>query len=193
MARSIAPNERQSAFASAGPTPDMPLTPFHLGPGILFGLLLLRYVDFPTFVVGSVIVDWRAALVYSGFWPGPRHRWMHTYLGGLAFSLLVVAAMVAVRPRIDGMLERLEIRQRVTTATIAAGAFLAVTIHVTIDAFHHPTMRPLLPLDGNLLYGLFSTFELRAFTAFCLFLGVQLYLVYFLDLLGLDLRSRAVE
>jgi membrane-bound metal-dependent hydrolase YbcI (DUF457 family) len=171
----------------------VPLTPFHLGPGILFGLLLLRYVDFPTFVVGSVVVDWRAALVYVGFWPGPRHGWMHTYLGSLAFSLLVVAVMIAVRPRIDGALERLAISQRVTTAKIAAGAFLAVTIHVTIDAFHHPTMRPLLPLEGNPLYGFFSTFEMRAFTAFCLFLGVQLYLVYFLDLLELDLRSRTTE
>jgi len=171
----------------------MPLTPFHLGPGILFGLLLLRYLDFPTFVIGSVVVDWRAALVYFDFWPGPRHGWMHSYLGSLAFSLLVVAAMVAVRPRIDGILERLAIRQQITTVKIAAGAFLAVTVHVTVDAFHHPTMRPFLPLDGNPLYGLFSTFEMRAFTAFCLFLGVQFYLVYFLDLLGLDLRSRAAE
>jgi len=171
----------------------VPLTPFHFGPGILFGLLLVRYVDFPTFVVGSVVVDWRAALVYVGFWPGPRHGWMHTYLGSLSFSLLVVAAMVAVRPRIDGAVERAGIRQQVSTAKIAAGAFLAVVVHVTIDAFHHPTMRPFLPLEGNPLYGLFSTFEMRTFTAFCLFLGVQLYLVYFLDLLDLDLRSRATE
>jgi len=171
----------------------VPLTPFHLGPGILFGLLLLRYVDFPTFVVGSVVVDWRAALVYVGLWSGPRHGWMHTYLGGLAFSLVVVAAMVAVRSHIDAALERLAIRQRVTTARIAAGAFLAVTIHVTIDAFHHPTMLPFLPLEGNALYGLYSTFEMRGFTAFCLFLGVQLYLMYFLDLLGLDLSMRASD
>lgn len=180
-------------FSRSDTISGVPLTPFHLGPGVLFGLLLLGYVDLPTVVVGSVVVDWRAALVYFGFWPGPRHGWMHTYVGSLAFSLAVVAAMVAVRPRIDGTLERLGIRQRVSTAKIAAGAFLAVVIHVTIDAFHHPAMRPFLPLDGNPHYGLFSTFELRAFTAFCLFLGAQFYLVYFLDLFGLGLRSRATE
>ena len=35
----------------------MPLTPFHLGPGLLFGLLLFRYIDFPTSLIASVIVD----------------------------------------------------------------------------------------------------------------------------------------
>lgn len=35
----------------------MPLTPFHLGPALLLGLIFLRYVDFPTFLVANVIVD----------------------------------------------------------------------------------------------------------------------------------------
>ena len=35
----------------------MPFTPFHLGPGLLLGLLLLSYVDLPTFLLASVIVD----------------------------------------------------------------------------------------------------------------------------------------
>lgn len=59
----------------------MPFTPFHFGPGILLGLLLLRYLDFPTFVAANVMIDWRAALVFLDLMDGPLHGWVHTYLG----------------------------------------------------------------------------------------------------------------
>ena len=35
----------------------MPFTPYHLGPGLFVGLLFLSFIDFPTFLVASVIVD----------------------------------------------------------------------------------------------------------------------------------------
>ncbi len=41
----------------------MPLTPFHLGPDLFFGLLFFSYVDFPTFLVANVIVDIEPILV----------------------------------------------------------------------------------------------------------------------------------
>ena len=35
----------------------MPFTPLHLGPALFFGMVLLRYIDLPTFLVANVIVD----------------------------------------------------------------------------------------------------------------------------------------
>ena len=35
----------------------MPFTPFHFGPGLIVGLLLLSFIDFATFLIASVIVD----------------------------------------------------------------------------------------------------------------------------------------
>jgi hypothetical protein len=35
----------------------MPLTPFHLDPASLWGLVFLSYMDFPTFIPANVFVD----------------------------------------------------------------------------------------------------------------------------------------
>lgn len=162
----------------------MPFTYFHVGPGLLFGLLLIRYVDFPTFVLANVVVDWRAGLVYLGLLSGPRHGWMHSYLGSLAFSFLLIGAMIRLRPSMDGTLRDLHVHQAVSRGRIVTGAVLGVTVTVTIDAFHHPRMQPFLPLPGNPLYGYFSTHEMRLFTAFCLFLGLFVYMARALDVFG---------
>ncbi|MFC7078414.1 hypothetical protein [Haloarcula halophila] len=167
----------------------MPLTPFHLGPGLLLGLLLFRYVDMPTVVLGSVLVDWRAALVFGGVWPGPRHDWMHSYLGSLAFAVVLAGVILLVRPSIAEYMRRAKLRQRVSKRTVVLGAVSAVTVHVTIDAFHHPLMEPFLPAGGNPLYGLFTTSEMRLFTAFCLFLGMQLYVAHLVDGVGFSLSG----
>jgi len=43
----------------------MPFTPYHLGPGLFVGLLFLGFIDFPTFLVASVIVDMEPFLVLT--------------------------------------------------------------------------------------------------------------------------------
>ncbi|MDL0133480.1 hypothetical protein [Halobacterium salinarum] len=154
----------------------IPFTLFHFGPGLLFGLLLVKYIDFPTFVIANVIIDWRAALVVFGLWPGPRHSWMHTYLGAILFSMVLTIGMVLIRPELDKLMESINLHQRVSVTRIAIAAFLGSMIHVTIDAFHHPLMYPFMPYDIKPLYGLFSTREMRFFTAFCGFLAILWYI-----------------
>jgi len=61
----------------------MPFTLFHLGPG----LLLLTYVDFPTFLVASVIVDIEPFLVLTLDLNYPLHGFLHPFLGGEVLSV----------------------------------------------------------------------------------------------------------
>ena len=35
----------------------MPFTSYHLGPGLMIGLLFINIIDFPTFLIASIIVD----------------------------------------------------------------------------------------------------------------------------------------
>jgi len=46
----------------------MPFTPFHLGPGLLLGVLLYRHLDLGTVLAASIAVDLRTVLVFSGCW-----------------------------------------------------------------------------------------------------------------------------
>jgi len=154
----------------------MPFTPFHFGPAILLGLLLLKKIDFPTFVAANVIIDWRATLVFFGFWPGPRHFWVHTYLGATLMAILLGAVMIYVRPLIDGQLREMKIVQEISKKKIFLAAFSGTFLHVILDSFHHPTMQPFMPFDFKPLFGLLSTTELRALTFACLLLSFPVYL-----------------
>ena len=69
----------------------MPFTPFHFGPGLLFGLLLLSYIDFPTFLLANVIIDIEPILVLSLKLNYPLHGILHSFLGGIIFSFLLAA------------------------------------------------------------------------------------------------------
>jgi hypothetical protein len=155
----------------------MPFTTFHFGPALLVGLLLWRYLDFPTFVAANVIVDWRAALVFLGLWPGPRHSWVHTYLGAFLMAATLAAAMIYIRPYFDEVLEWFDLEQKFSIRNIVLAAFSGVTIHITLDAFHHPTMHPFYPFMEKPLFGLMSTTEVTLLAFACLLIASPI-LVY---------------
>ena len=75
----------------------VPFTPFHLGPGLLFGLLLFSYVDLPTFLVASVAVDIEPLLVLSLNLRYPLHGYLHTFLGRTIVAFLLAFAMNRMR------------------------------------------------------------------------------------------------
>lgn len=154
----------------------MPFTPFHFGPAILLGLLLLKKIDFPTFVAANVIIDWRATLVFFDLWPGPLHGWVHSYLGALLMAIILGTVMIYVRPLIDDELREMKIVQEISTKKIFIAALSGVFIHVTLDAIHHPYMQPFLPFDFRPFFGILSTFEVRALTFACLLLSFPVYM-----------------
>lgn len=153
----------------------MPFTPFHFGPAILLGLLLLKYLDFPTFVAANIAVDWRAFLVFFGLWPGPLHSWQHSYIGAVALSIVLGGFMIYVRPYLEEFMEGFGTPQSFSVRKIFLAAFAGTFLHVTIDAFHHPSMPTFLPLNVRPLYGLASTFEVRVFSFSCLLLSFPVY------------------
>ncbi len=67
----------------------MPFTPFHLGPALLFGLVLFSYLDFPTFMVANVIVDIEPFMIIALGLDLPLHGFFHSFLGGVIVSLLL--------------------------------------------------------------------------------------------------------
>ncbi|MCK4239253.1 MAG: hydrolase, partial [Candidatus Lokiarchaeota archaeon] len=75
----------------------MPLTPFHLGPGLLIGLILLNFIDFPTFLIASVIVDVEPFIVILFDLDYPLHGFCHSFLGGTIIAFLLAAVMSKIR------------------------------------------------------------------------------------------------
>ena len=87
----------------------MPFTPFHWGPGLLFGLLLLGYMDLPTLFVSSVIVDVEPLLVLTLNLQYPLHGYLHTFLGGTILAFVLALAMSRVRGSLEPLMSFLKL------------------------------------------------------------------------------------
>lgn len=150
----------------------MPFTPFHFGPGFLFGYPLRRRMDFLTFLIANVVVDLRATIVFFGFLSGPLHGPLHTYLGALALAFVLAGSVLLFSRRFPTVAQlvssRPESRLPVVLASIA-GTWLAVTL----DAILYPEMQPFYPLSGNPWYGLASSFTIYGLCALAFLIGAS--------------------
>ncbi|MFB6115831.1 MAG: hypothetical protein ABEK04_06125, partial [Candidatus Nanohalobium sp.] len=115
------------------------------------------------------------------------HSWQSSYAGATALSIVLGAVMFKLRPYLDVFLEEMGIRQSFSVKKVFLAAFAGTFLHVTIDAFHHPYMPTFLPFEARPLYGLFSTFEVRAFTFACLVMSFPVYLWVIRDELDVEL------
>jgi len=127
----------------------MPLTPFHLGPGLLIGLLLLSYIDFPTFLVASVIVDVEPIMVLVFDLDCPLHGFFHSFLGGTIVAFLLAAVMSEVRKSLSSLLSYFRLEQKSTFKDILLASLSGAYIHILLDSWMHMDIRPFYPLDLN--------------------------------------------
>jgi len=160
----------------------MPFTPFHLGPGLLIGLLLLRLLDFPTFLLASVIVDLEPLLVMLLGLNYPLHGFFHSFLGGSIVAFVLALAMSKLRPSISGIMSLLRLKQTISRGRIFAASFLGLYTHLLLDSPLYPGMRPFYPLDTNPLLSssMFIGFEIYALCTVCFLAGILLYIYRFL-------------
>jgi membrane-bound metal-dependent hydrolase YbcI (DUF457 family) len=153
----------------------MPLTPFHLGPALLFGLLLFSYLDLPTFLVSNVILDIEPFLIlYLGL-PGPLHGSFHSYTLGILVALGTALVMLLVKPIIRPVVSLFRLRQESPFQKIFVTALLGICFHVTLDAFLYPEIRLFYPLQFNPLLDLASSGSVYLFCSLSFLPGLILY------------------
>ena len=76
----------------------MPITPYHIGPGILVKALVPARFSFSAFAATEIVVDLEPAYhALQGHWPA--HRMLHTVVGSLTAGAAVALCLyVARRP-----------------------------------------------------------------------------------------------
>lgn len=127
----------------------MPFTPFHLGPALLIGVLLFYWVDLPTLLVASVIVDVRAGLVLYGPLSGPVHGVLTTFVGGTAVALVVWGIGASLPERVQRLGSPFRLADTARYGPMLAGAVLGVFTHVVLDATLYTDVQPFWPLEWN--------------------------------------------
>ena len=149
----------------------MPFTPFHFGPALLFAALF-GYLDFLTFMIANVIVDFEPFLVLSlGLdlrYDYPLHGFFHTFIGGSLIGLALAEVMTRFYNHLG---------KEVNIKKLRITALSGVWLHIVLDSFLYMDIKPFFPLSWNPFYGAFSTLEVYGFCVGAFLLGVPLYLL----------------
>ena len=127
----------------------MPLTPFHLGPALLLGLIFLKYVDLPTFLVANVIVDIEPMFIMLFNLDLTHHQFLHTFLGGTIVALILTWIMNKIRLKISPLLTLFKIEQKPSLRSILIASLSGIYIHILLDFRMHLDIKPFYPLDAN--------------------------------------------
>jgi len=155
----------------------MPFTPFHLGPGLLFSLLLFSYVDLPTFLVASVIVDVEPFLVLTLNLPYPLHGYLHSFLGGTIVALGLAIAMNRIRGNLSPLMAFFKLEQKTSIKGITLASLFGVYLHILLDSPLYTDIQPFYPLASNPLLGqsIFFGFDIYAICVLSFVGGLTIY------------------
>ena len=136
----------------------MPFTPYHLGPGLIVGLLFLGFIDFPTFLVASVIVDVEPFLVLTFNLNYPLHGFFHSFLGGTLVALPLTLVMYRMRDKLSPLLSFFKLDQKVSFKSILVAALSGIYIHILLDSRIYTDIQPFYPSTYNplLTTGIFA-------------------------------------
>ncbi|TET72282.1 hypothetical protein E3J39_02725 [Candidatus Bathyarchaeota archaeon] len=159
----------------------MPFTPLHLGPALFFGMVLLRYIDLPTFLVANVIVDIEPLVILTfglhrtsslGL---PLHGLLHTFLGGTFVALLLALVMRRMRGYLEPLMRLVGLEQVSSPRSVYAAALSGVYLHILLDSLLYVDIRPFYPFSYNpFLGGMAAAFGVWWFCIVTGLIGVAL-------------------
>jgi len=157
----------------------MPLTPFHLGPALLVGLVLFSFLDFPTFIIANVILDIEPILVLFLNLNYPLHGFFHSFLGGTIIALLLAAVMSKIGKYFSPLLSAFKLEQKTSFKNILAASLSGIYIHILLDSRMHADIQPFYPLTVNPLLdtSLSSTIGIYMLCIWSFIVGIAVYAI----------------
>ena len=158
----------------------MPFTPFHLGPALVIGIIFIYYLDFPTILVASVILDLEPFLVILLRSNYPLHGFFHSFLGGTVIILPLTLIMFKIRPTLDPITNFFKIKQEPSFAKILVASIIGIYLHLLLDAPLYSDMQPFFPLTFNPFLNTsgLAVNTIYIFCGYCFLIAVILYVIY---------------
>lgn len=154
----------------------MPLTPFHLGPALFFGILLFGYIHFPTFLISSVIVDIEPFLVLLFNLNYSLHGFLHSFLGGSLVAIILSLLMIRIGGKIQKVAKLFKLEQKCSNRNIWFASFSGIYLHILLDSPLYVDIKPFYPLDFNPFYNILTGVEIYSLCALLFLGGFIIYL-----------------
>ena len=158
----------------------MPFTPFHLGPALVIGIILIYYLDFPTLLVASVILDIEPFFVLIFNLNYPLHGFFHTFLGGTIVIIPLSVIMYKLRPILNPIMSLFKIEQKHSFVRVLAASIIGIYTHLLLDAPLYSDMQPFFPLKFNPLLNTSDlvTNIIYYFCGYCFLAAIVVYFIY---------------
>ena len=154
----------------------MPVTPYHLGPVLLLGILVFPALYLPGLLIGSVIVDIEPFLYLSHGIGTHPHAITHTYLGGAVVGIILGLVLYSIRKLIRRIMNPIRLGQDSSLRNIIASSVLGVYSHIFLDSFMYADIEPFFPLMAKPLYEMVGWGEIYIFCSVTFILGFFAYL-----------------
>ncbi len=167
----------------------MPFTPYHFGPALLIGALLFPFIDFPTMMIASVILDLEPLSVIIFNLQLPLHAFFHTYVGATIVAIILSIGIYPFRKYLNRFVALFGLKQESSFQHIIPASFIGTYSHVFLDSFLYVEMNPFFPILGNQFFGLLSS---ELVYNLCFSMGLIGLFVYLLRVL-LGLRVSKIE
>jgi len=151
----------------------MPVTPFHMGPGIVIKAVAGRYFSLMVFGFSQVAMDVEPLVrIIRG--DAVLHGFTHTYLGATLIGLVVVGRPICQLFlnywTYSPFMNWLRGPKLISWPAAIADAFVGTYSHVFLDSIMHSDMQPLAPLSE--VNGLLHVISVGALHLLCVLCGV---------------------
>lgn len=157
----------------------MPLTPYHLGPGVAIKAAARSRLSLIVFGWTQVLMDIQPLVVMlTG--EGRLHGFSHTLLGATGIGAVAAATgKVALDATSDLVPRRMRGALRTGWAVALGSGLLGAYTHLALDSVMHSDVRPLFPAsDANPLLGVVSLGGLHLALVVSGALGALIYVLY---------------
>jgi membrane-bound metal-dependent hydrolase YbcI (DUF457 family) len=132
----------------------MPLTPLHLGGGLLLGVLTIKFFNLWAVLLASVIMDIEplVLLLINPCYSCPHHGFFHSILGAIFGSLILAAILYNQKERLNKISLKYKIRQSFSFWILFFSSFLGWLFHIFFDSLTHFDVFPFWPLTFNPIF-----------------------------------------
>jgi len=156
----------------------MPITPFHLGPGILIKAILQGFFSLIIFGWAQILMDLQPLFaIITGV--GKLHGFSHTYAGATLIAFISAytgkwiyeMVMLFIKKDFTEYQKKLfDVPKKLTMGVCVISAFLGTYSHVVLDSIMHGDIEPFYPINlENYLYLVLSFENLHKL---CIYTGI---------------------
>lgn len=153
----------------------MPVTPFHIGPSACVALALRKHIDFPVFILVNFIVDLEPLAVILFRLDYSVHGYFHTLFFGTLVGGVSAVFFYLFRNILRKIMGFLRLPYETSFKKILISAVLGIWLHVLIDSFLYPDIRPFYPFKWNPLFGKIGYLAMYLTCTMLFILAVVLY------------------